>query len=958
MAKMNILSALVAACALSTLAVAQTEGGRRRLPNPDNIPKANTKLPDFSSRFIVEFSEQGSSKYRKRDGSPDTEGFYEEVKELNHEVVAHQNFTSELFHGTSFEIVSSKDDTLASLEELPDVARIWPVDLVTIPQIARPEDEDSDAAAEALGLGKRQVNPSPFLEKYYPHILTRVEDAHAQGFNGSGVVVAIVDSGIHYNHYALGGGFGPGYRVEGGWDLVGPDYLPGDSELNPGPDPNDCNGHGTLVAGVIGSSEPKLLGVAPAVQFRSYKVFGCLDGTGSDIVVAAFLRAFEDKPDIISGSLGSDNGFAESPIAMLITRIAEAGVLVVTAAGNSGDQGPFYTSSAANGYGSLSVGSLHVRRQHAFDLTATSSSGETRLMKYVPENETAWNLPLDTVGTKGNLTRDFDICGGNGEVKPWRTWNGPDYDRRYKIPDDEVWVLKRPRVGCANPSWQWTSSETMGLAKNILFWNPTDQPDEAPRRNKQFNAVDGCKLPSPRTAFVLSLRGPDTVATINHEDGQWIEDQFDAGYTVKFNFTDDNLEDVSASFASPFSSWGPTLDARLVPQISAHGEDVWSTFIQRFPTSSPWLPSTGTSFSCPYISGVGALFFQSVGGRAKLASCGQNPAEVAGRRIINSGKTAGHSNYTIDPASVAQQGNGIVDAWKVINYATSAHPPIVHLNDSDHFAASHTITIRNRGSTPVTYNITHVVGSTAMTREFGDAYIELDTKIKTDVGLASVKFSTQEVVVPAKGRATFTATFTEPNDVDPMIMAVYGGSIYIAGSNDESIKIPYMGIRGSVKEAQVWETQHGVPFFFVSAENRTQFADGHVFPPGTLPQPYFDYLWSSREYSFDVVNADWKPSDWVYPPVPGKNNFVGSTTFFDMEFQVWRSYPLLLQARSLWAMLNPLGSTYAHGAPVEAGEYRILARAIKTYGEYDKIEDWHQRLSNSFFVAGNSTLKA
>lgn len=48
----------------------------------------------------------------------------------------------------------------------------------------------------------------------------------------------------------------------------------------------------------------------------------------------------------------------------------------------------------------------------------------------------------------------------------------------------------------------------------------------------------------------------------------------------------------------------------------------------------------------PQISGVAALFFQKAGGRAKLASCGQNPAEVARRRIINSGQDVYHSNFT------------------------------------------------------------------------------------------------------------------------------------------------------------------------------------------------------------------------------------------------------------------------------------------------------------------------
>jgi subtilase family protein len=266
----------------------------------------------------------------------DTEEFFEKVKELGNSVVPQQNFTSELFHGASFEVVNGTDETLASLEELPDVARIWPVQFITLPKPTSNPDGDG---SEDEGFAKRQVHPSPFIEKLYPHLLTRVEDVHAQSLNGSGVVVAVVDTGVNYNHPALGGGFGPGFKVEGGWDLVGPNYLPGDSELNPGPDPIDCAGHGSLVSGIIGSTEPKRVGVAPGATLRSYKVFGCLDGTTSDIVVAAFLMAFEEGADIISGSLGNNNGFAESPLAIIITKMAEQGVLVVTAAGNSGNDG-------------------------------------------------------------------------------------------------------------------------------------------------------------------------------------------------------------------------------------------------------------------------------------------------------------------------------------------------------------------------------------------------------------------------------------------------------------------------------------------------------------------------------------------------------------------------------------------------------------------------------------------
>ncbi|EJD38966.1 hypothetical protein AURDEDRAFT_128569 [Auricularia subglabra TFB-10046 SS5] len=71
-----------------------------------------------------------------------------------------------------------------------------------------------------------------------------VELAHAAGFKGKGIQVAILDTGVDYNHPSLGGGFGPGFKIEGGADLVGDDYD-GNNTPVPDDDPMDCYGHGT-----------------------------------------------------------------------------------------------------------------------------------------------------------------------------------------------------------------------------------------------------------------------------------------------------------------------------------------------------------------------------------------------------------------------------------------------------------------------------------------------------------------------------------------------------------------------------------------------------------------------------------------------------------------------------------------------------------------------------------------
>ena len=67
------------------------------------------------------------------------------------------------------------------------------------------------------------------------------------GFDGSGQTVAVIDSGIAYDHTALGGGFGANHRVVGGWDFAENDANPYDD----GP----AGFHGTHVAGIIGSDD-------------------------------------------------------------------------------------------------------------------------------------------------------------------------------------------------------------------------------------------------------------------------------------------------------------------------------------------------------------------------------------------------------------------------------------------------------------------------------------------------------------------------------------------------------------------------------------------------------------------------------------------------------------------------------------------------------------------------------
>ena len=104
---------------------------------------------------------------------------------------------------------------------------------------------------------KEDNNFEIFLDKSVPYIGT----THPMelGFDGTGIKIAVIDTGVDYNHPDLFG-FGKDGKVIGGYDFVDNDNSP-----------MDTNGHGTEVAGII-AADGQLQGVAPKSKILAYRV--------------------------------------------------------------------------------------------------------------------------------------------------------------------------------------------------------------------------------------------------------------------------------------------------------------------------------------------------------------------------------------------------------------------------------------------------------------------------------------------------------------------------------------------------------------------------------------------------------------------------------------------------------------------------------------------------------------
>jgi len=183
------------------------------------------------------------------------------------------------------------------------------------------------------------------------------------GSRGKGVTVAIIDTGIDYTHPALGSGFGPGFKVIGGWDFVNNDA-----------DPFDDAGHGTHVAGIVAGLSDTITGVAPEASLIAYKVLGANGSGSSSNVIAAIERAADpngdgdtsDHVDVANLSLGG-GGNPDDPASVAIDNATAAGVTFCIAAGNSG---AFHTiSSPGTARSAITVGASDL-----FDFVASFSS--------------------------------------------------------------------------------------------------------------------------------------------------------------------------------------------------------------------------------------------------------------------------------------------------------------------------------------------------------------------------------------------------------------------------------------------------------------------------------------------------------------------------------------------------------------------------------------------------------
>ena len=701
---------------------------------------------------------------------------------------------------------------------------------------------------------------------------TGIFDSSDCAYDGTGVVVAVLDTGLDYNHTAFSTKNFTADRSKLGMtfsevaalisstrassmhagltasDVYLNDKIPFSfdyADEDPDVYPVDSD-HGTHVAGIIAGKDDVITGVAPNAQLVIMKTF-------SDVKDSAYaswiLSALEDcvvlGVDVINMSLGTPCGFSrESDDEMLsgvYDRIREQGISLVVAASNN------YNST----YGSEKNGNLGLTSNpdsatvgspstYEGALSVSSVSGTKTPYILYGDKIIYFNESTDRIAEEKNFFEELLPEGTDSQTVEFVTIPGVGRSADYTGIDVTGKIALVAR-GSTTFEEKANTAEAKGAAGVIIYNNVSG--------DIKMNVGD-IKIPA---------------CSISQDDGEMLAALGTGKITIARSQT-------SGPFMSDFSSWGPGPSLEIKPEITAHGGSIYSAV-----PGQSYDKISGTSMATPNISGVTALLRQYV--QESFPGLSDDPVGVTAlvnQLMMSSADILLAKNGL--PYSVRKQGAGLANLDNctattayIITYdrenGSEMDKSKIELGDDPDKNGVYTLkfAIKNFGKTALSYDLSTYVmtegvsdtktsrGETTVTEE---GYI-LEGATVDITSVTSGTLNGQNVTVAAGQTATVTLTVTLSDSDKQYLDTSFENGMYVEGfvvltateGTEVSLSVPYLAFYGDWTEAPIfdlsyYDTNKDEIDNSIDPEDKTM-ADAYASRPiGGMYSDYVSYLGS------------------------------------------------------------------------------------------------------------------
>lgn len=642
---------------------------------------------------------------------------------------------------------------------------------------------------------------------------------NTSGYQGEGMVIAIVDSGLEIGHPLFAqapttpalakndlenvlasknlkaeekkSGITASQVYKTAKVPFAFDYADNDLDVAP----NGAGDHGTHVAGIAAANAgvvADVVGVAPQAQILAMKVFsssGSNGATWADILAAAD-DAVALGADVINMSLGSACGFStpegEEGVAEVLENIASSGVMLSISAGNE--------YSAALG---TRIGKGHALTQNPdYGTVASPSSYSQPLSIASVEKADSIDSCYFTVGDRkiafNDTAEDSTASGVDGNSKKFRSLAGSA--KNYAVV---------PNNGEAA---DYTGLEVNGKIALVSRGGITYQ--EKKEAAKKAGAIGMLVYNNEPGMLYMQLDNYDLPsAFISQADGKALAAVAEGNRKLTVSASYGKVDNPTSGEMSDFSSWGVTPELTLKPDLTAPGGNIKSAT-----TGGGYTTKSGTSMSAPFVSGAMALVKQYVE-QKNYASTETKKANLVSNLLMS---TADLVMAGTAPYSPRKQGAGSVNiaaATSTKAYLTAADGgrPKVELGDDAQQTGKYTINFKVHNLTDE--KLTYTVGGYVQTdgQEVTKQIGEKDVHQVTELPYLLSKIPAQTIEVAANGTETVSVLVTLSETDKQYITSNFKNGTYIEGfvtltpesDTQPTLSIPYMGFYGDWTKAPI-----------------------------------------------------------------------------------------------------------------------------------------------------------